>query len=120
MRGLGCVGPVRDRGYTGAVTPPTIPEANDAVPETKDPRAEGRAEGESFDRRLREIEVSERNLRLAAGREDKSGHTEYQPALDVGRLKARMEELVAFRNAVQESFVWRAAQAVRRLFGRAW
>ena len=83
--------------------------------------AGGRAEGEAFDQRLREIEASEREALLAgAGNQDKGRSTEYQPAMDVGRLKARMEELVAFRSAVQESLVWRGAQAVRRMFGRAW
>ena len=80
----------------------------------------GQADAEAFDRRLRDLETHERHERLSgAGRHD-GRSTEYQPTLDVGRLKARMEELVAFRNAVQESFVWRLAQAVRRLFGRAW
>ncbi len=83
--------------------------------------ASGEAEAEAFDRRLREVEARERDERLAGkGPQEAGRSTEYQPALDVGRLKARMEELVAFRHAVQESFVWRAAQAVRRLFGRAW
>jgi hypothetical protein len=81
----------------------------------------GRAEAEAFDQRLREIEASEREALLAgAGNQEKGRSTEYQPAMDLGRLKARMEELVAFRSAVQESLVWRAAQAFRRLFGRAW
>jgi hypothetical protein len=103
------------------VTAPTIPEADDAVSETRDAMGEGRAEAEAFDRRLRELEASERDLRLAGtGRQDERRPLEYQPALDVGRLKARMEELVAFRSAVQGSFVWRSAQAIRRLFGRAW
>lgn len=86
------------------------------------PEDEGRAAAEAFDRHLREIEARERHEHLAGASNPKGGRpsTEYQPALDVGRLKARMEELVAFRNAVQQSFVWRAAQAVRRLFGRAW
>jgi hypothetical protein len=86
------------------------------------PDAAGRAAAEAFDRRLREVEASERHERLAgAGTGSKERPTtEYQPALDVARLKTRMEELVAFRNAVQESLVWRAAQGLRRLFGRAW
>jgi len=86
------------------------------------PEDEGRAEAEAFDRRLREIEARERHEHLAGASNPEGGRpsTEYQPALDVGRLKARMEELVAFRNAVQESLVWRAAQAVRRLVGRDW
>jgi hypothetical protein len=93
---------------------PTEDTAFDAV-------ADGRAEAEAFDRRLREAEEGERGARLrGAGHQGKGRPMEYQPTLDVGRLKARMEELVAFRSAVQESFVWRAAQAVRRLFGRAW
>jgi hypothetical protein len=97
------------------MTSPTINEASDPV-------AAGRAEAEAFDRRLREIEASERHAHLAGASNPEGGRasTEYQPALDVGRLKARMEELVAFRNAVQESLVWRAAQTLRRLFGRAW
>ena len=102
-------------GYTGDVTPPTIDETDDSA-------VAGREESEAFDRRLREIEARERDERLAGAIRDDKGHrpTEYQPALDVGRLKARMEELVAFRSAVQESLVWRAAQVMRRLFGRAW
>ena len=84
------------------------------------PEQEGRSEAEAFDRRLREIEASERDLILTGAGSQENGPTAYQPALDVGRLKARMEELVAFRSAVQESLVWRAAQTLRRLFGRAW
>ena len=83
--------------------------------------AEGRSEGEDFDRRLREIEAAERDLLLSgAGSEEEGRSADYQPAVDVARLRTRMEELVAFRNAVQESLVWRAAQTVRRFFGRAW
>ena len=91
------------------------------APGSLSPTEAGRAESEAFDQRLREIEASERELRLAgAGHQDGHRGTAYEPAQDVGRLRARMEELVAFRTAVQESFVWRTAQAVRRLFGRAW
>jgi hypothetical protein len=83
--------------------------------------AEGRAAAETFDRRLRELEAGERDERLAEeGQKHRGRPTEYHPTLDVGRLKDRLDELVAFRTAVQGSFVWRAAQAVRRLFGRAW
>ncbi|HEY6553919.1 MAG TPA: hypothetical protein VI669_11225 [Vicinamibacteria bacterium] len=85
------------------------------------PEQEGRAEAEAFERRLREIEANERDQILTgAGSQHKGRATEYQPAMDIGRMKTRMEELVAFRNAVQESLVWRAAQALRRMFGRAW
>jgi len=96
------------------VTPSTINEDDSA--------AAGREDAEAFDRRLRDIEAKERHQHLLGASSPEGGRpsTEYQPTLDVGRLKARMEELVAFRSAVQESFVWRAAQAVRRLFGRAW
>jgi hypothetical protein len=88
---------------------------------TTSPEQEGREEAEAFDRRLREIEASERDQILSgAASQDKSRPTEYQPAMDIGRMKTRMEELVAFRNAVQESLVWRAAHALRRMFGRAW
>lgn len=92
------------------------------APGSLSPAETGRAEAETFDRRLREIEASERHAHLAGASNPKGGRSssEYQPALDVGRLKARMEELVAFRNAVQQSLVWRAAQWVRRLIGRAW
>jgi hypothetical protein len=87
-----------------------------------DSAAAGREEAEAFDRRLRDIEAKERHQHLVGASRSEGGRssTEYQPTLDVGRLKARMEELVAFRSAVQESFVWRVAQAARRLFGRAW
>jgi len=85
------------------------------------PEAQGLSEAETFDRRLREIESRERDARFRDADQHEQGRsTAYQPALDVGRLKTRMEELVAFRNAVQESLVWRAAQVVRRLLGRAW
>ena len=91
------------------------------VGEAASPEAAGRAEAEAFDRRLREIEASERDLLLTGTGSDEKGRSrDYQPAVDVARMKTRMEELVAFRNAVQESLVWRAAQAARRLFGRAW
>ena len=90
-------------------------------PSAVSPEEAGHAEAEAFDQSLREAEARERDERLAgAGNQEKGRSTEYQPAMDVGRLKARMEELVAFRSAVQESLVWRAAQAVRRMFGRAW
>jgi hypothetical protein len=96
------------------VTAPTTSEAEAQA-------AAGRAEAEAFDQRLRDLEASERDERLSgAGSDTNRRSTAYEPTLDVGRLKTRMEELVAFRSAVQESFVWRAAQAVRRLFGRAW
>lgn len=89
--------------------------------EAANPEAAGRAEAEAFDRRLREVEGSERDQILAGGGSQEKGRSsDYQPAVDVARLRTRMEELVAFRNAVQESLVWRAAQAVRRLLGRAW
>lgn len=95
--------------------------ADPATGDASSPVAAGRAEAEAFDRRLREIEASEREALLAgAGSGEKGRSTDYQPAVDVARLKTRMEELVAFRNAVQESLVWRAAQAVRRMLGRAW
>jgi hypothetical protein len=101
-------------GYTAVVL-------DASSPAVVDPEAAGRAEAEAFDRGLREIEASERDDRLAgAGARDKRRLTEYQAAVDVSRLKARMDELVAFRNAVQGSLVWRSAQAVRRLLGRAW
>jgi hypothetical protein len=89
---------------------------------TLDPLTAGRTEADAFDRRLRDIEAKERHRHLSgvSSPEGRRPSTEYQPTLDVGRLKARMEELVAFRSAVQESFVWRAAQVARRLFGRAW
>jgi hypothetical protein len=88
--------------------------------ETTSAEALGQADAEAFDRRLRDVESSERQERLSGSVQQEGRTTEYQPALDVGRLRARMEELVAFRNAVQESFVWRAAQTVRRWFGRQW
>jgi hypothetical protein len=119
--GRACAGPghlsrlLCTPGYTTDVTAPTIDEADDSA-------VAGREESEAFDRRLRQIEAQERDdlIRGVGNPEGGRPSTEYQPALDVGRLKTRMEELVAFRSAVQESFVWRAAQAVRRLFGRAW
>lgn len=93
-----------------------------AIGAADDPAAAGRAQADAFDRRLREVEAGERQERLTgAERPDKDRPTtEYQPPLDLSRLKTRMEELVAFRSAVQESLVWRAAQTLRRLFGRAW
>jgi len=95
--------------------------AEPAIGDASSPEATGRAEAEAFDRRLREIEASEREAILAGpGSEEKGRSTDYHPAVDVARLKTRMEELVAFRSAVQESLVWRAAQAARRLLGRAW
>ena len=92
-----------------------------APADSRSPEDTGRAEATAFDARLRECEAKELLERLqGAGSAEKGRSSEYQPALDVGRLKTRMEELVAFRNAVQESLVWRAAQVMRRLLGRAW
>jgi hypothetical protein len=96
-----------------------MPEST--IEEAASAEALGRAEAEVFDRGLRESEAGEREALLAgAGSAEKGRSTDYQPAVDVTRLRMRIEELVAFRNAVQESSVWRAAQALRRLFGRAW
>jgi hypothetical protein len=92
-----------------------------AVAETTSPEAAGRADAEAFDRQLREGDAQEREARLANPDAGSRGRpTDYEPALDVSRLKARMEELVAFRTAVQESRVWRVAQTIRRWMGRAW
>jgi hypothetical protein len=73
--------------------------AEPATGDASSPEAAGRAEADDFERQLREIEAREREAILAG---------------------ARSGELVAFRSAVQESLVWRAAQALRRLIGRAW
>lgn len=92
-----------------------------AVKEAVSAEAAGREEAKAFDRRLREAEAAEREELLTGARGEGEGRApDYQPTVDVARLRTRMEELVAFRNAVQESLVWRTAQTVRRFFGRAW
>jgi hypothetical protein len=81
----------------------------------------GRAEGMAVDARLRALEEQERAARLEGlTGADARSPSEYGSVVDVERLKARLEELTAFRQAVQGSFVWRAAQALRRVLGRAW
>ena len=81
----------------------------------------GRAEGEALDARLRTHEEQERAARLEGLSTTESRRpSDYASVADVDRLNARLEELTAFRQAVQGSFVWRVAQALRRVLGRAW
>ena len=81
----------------------------------------GRAEAQAFDARLRALEEAERIDRLEGGDSDKAVNPRaYHSTADVARLTSRVEELAAFRRAVMGSFVWRAAQSVRRLVGREW
>jgi len=85
------------------------------------PAAAGRADAEAMDARLRALEEQERVARLEGLAEaDVRRPSEYGSVVDVERLNARLEELTAFRQAVQGSFVWRVAQALRRVLGRAW
>ena len=85
------------------------------------PEEQGRAEAEAFDRRLREAEAREREERIGGvGHVGTVRPTDYGPPLVVARLTSRLEELTAFRTAVQRSLVWRTAQRLRRLVGRAW
>lgn len=81
----------------------------------------GRAEALALDARLRKIEEEERTDRLLGGETDDAVNPRaYHSTADVARLTSRVEELAAFRRAVLGSFVWRAAQSVRRLLGREW
>ncbi len=82
---------------------------------------DGRAEVQALDARLRAIEEAERTDRLEGGDSDQAVNPRaYHSTADVARLTSRVEELAAFRRAVMASFVWRAAQSVRRLVGREW
>lgn len=90
---------------------PTVPKTAEA----------GRAEAQALDARLRAIEEEERTARLEGGDTDEAVNPRaYHSTADVARLTSRVEELAAFRRAVMGSFVWKAAQSVRRLIGREW
>lgn len=86
----------------------------------------GRSAAETFDRKLRERELAEREARLtrlAWGAEDEplapwtNGR---EPSDEVWRLRQDVERLAAFHRAVFHSKGWRVLQALRRPFGRAW
>lgn len=93
-------------------------------------RRRGAQEGESFDRRLREIEGAERQERLglldAAARDlaaARAGFNHYYsdpPSLHTLQLQREVESLRFYYNAVQRSRAWRLTQSLRRLVGRAW
>jgi hypothetical protein len=92
----------------------------DSLDSVKTPDA-ARAEVQALDKHLRAVEEEERKLRLESGDPHEVVNPRaYHSTADVARLTARVEELAAFRRAVMGSFVWRAAQSVRRLVGREW
>jgi hypothetical protein len=87
-------------------------------------RAQGRAEGERFDRRLREREGRAREellgQRLLAA-DDPLQATDLAPvAGGDAQLRRQLESLREFHAAVVRSRSWRLLQALRRPFGRAW
>lgn len=87
----------------------------------------GRSAAETFDHKLRERELAEREARLtrmAWGAEDEplapwttNGR---EPSDEVWRRLQWAEQLAAFHHAVLHSKGWRVLQALRRPFGRAW
>lgn len=87
----------------------------------------GRLEAEAFDRRLREAEARDREVRLArlaasTDREEEaswSGGGDGSP-YEVWQLRRDVERLAGFHQAVLHSRAWRLLQALRRPFGRAW
>ena len=102
----------------------TVPQSQDDDATLDFAREQGRQLAESFDRRLRELESSEREQRLARmawkpqrSREDWEGE---EDSLKVVHLEARLSELSAYVRAVDASLPWRMIQWTRRLLGRAW
>ncbi len=96
--------------------------AQDAVSSARDA---GKAQAAAFDAALRQVEDRERTerlTRLAAGVENDPWPEEpgESAPTEVARLQRQVEALSQFRSAVLASRPWRAIQAVRRLFGRAW
>ena len=96
-------------------------------------RRRGSQEGESFDRRLRDVEGAERQERLGLlGLQDTaaqdpagagSGFSHYfsdPPSLQTLQLQREVDSLKFYYNAVQRSRAWRLTQSLRRLVGRAW
>jgi hypothetical protein len=89
-------------------------------------RRRGSQEGESFDRRLREIEGAERQQLLDRAAPDaasaRSGAGYYfsePPSLHTLQLQREVDSLKYYYNAVQGSRAWRLTQGLRRLVGRA-
>lgn len=86
----------------------------------------GRSTAETFDRKLRERELAEREARLtrmAWGAEDEPlapWSNGREPNDEVWRLQQDVERLAAFHRAVLQSKGWRVLQALRRPFGRNW
>ena len=84
------------------------------APET--PAERGHRLGTTFDAGLRAIEHREREERL----EELAGQPRRSSPLSSSAQQADFDRLLAFYSAVQRSRVWRLAQRLRRLFGRAW
>ena len=82
----------------------------------------GRLEAESFDLRLRERErqeLCERWPHIFASARTGDAEKPGSPPADLHTLH-QLEQLVEYQRAVQNSWPWRIAQALRRPFGRQW
>jgi len=87
-----------------------------------DAAARGRAAALEFDARLRDVEAAERDARFAAvgyGPEA-AVQAPLADAFDLARVRSELEALQRYRSALDRSRVWRLAQFLRRLVGRAW
>ena len=88
----------------------------------------GRLEAEHFDQRCRDREQRERESRLALLALHQAAPLADSPAggrpvastSEVARLRSQVEALAAFQTALFRSRSWRALQAMKRPFGRAW
>ena len=108
-----------------AATPAVATGADDAVAQA---RRLGRLEAEALDRGHRDHEQRQREERLArlalggggAPVGGGAGDRVVASTAEVARLRAQVESLGAFHAAVVRSRSWRAMQALRRPFGRAW
>ena len=101
--------------------PPTISSTD---PETlRQTRELGRQQGQIFDLRLRETEASQREGRLTEllwKPEAPAGQGSAESSYELTLLRTQVENLSYYLKAVESSALWRAAQWVRGLFGRAW
>ncbi len=119
----------RARSYHSSSTRDTTVDRDSPRRETADAalnraRKLGSEQAEAFDLRLRSVEATEREERLAVAawrpRMDKRAWSEEEDSLKVVQLEAQVSELTGYVKAVDESLPWRLIQNIRRLLGRAW
>ncbi len=84
--------------------------------------ASGRQAALDLDAELRDRETEERAARLAESGPPPGAWegSSVATAVDIFRMRTELDALQRYRQAVEGSRVWRLAQALRRLVGRAW